>query len=330
MDVSSTKFITHLGGFMVRSPIMRLTQSPTTFAALAAVALTLCQSVSGQQQTIEPVYRVANEPAAATAAPAGSAPAAAAPLAAPVAAAPAAPAAPFNFTQQPGEHPLAPVIRVLTEVQANIDQNVRDYTCTLIKREAIEGELGEPQHIMMKVRNQPFSVYMYFLKPYQGREVLFVDGVNNNEMTVLEAGWKRNLGKMNLNPTGMVAMSGQKHPITEVGLRNLVTKLIVGKTAEMKFMECEVTSDPNTKIGNRSATMIQIKHPVPRKEFATHISRIFLDNELRVPIHYDAYLWPETANGSPPLDASYTYANLKLNVGLAARDFDATNPEIFK
>ena len=33
---------------------------------------------------------------------------------------------------------------------------------------------------------------------------------------------------------------------------------------------------------------------------------------------------------TPPLDASYTYANLKLNVGLATRDFDATNPELFK
>mgnify|MGYP002085120983 CR=1 FL=1 len=254
---------------------------------------------------------------------------AAAPVAAPAAAVPAAAATPFNLTQQPGEHPLAPVIRVLTEVQANIDQNVRDYTCTLIKREAVEGVLGEQQHIMMKVRNQPFSVYMVFLKPYQGREVLFVDGVNNNEMTVLEAGFKRHLGPMNLDPNGMFAMRGQRHPITEVGLRNLTAKLIAGKTAEMQFMECQVTSNPNTKIGNRPTTMIQIEHPVPRKEFATHISRIFLDNELRVPIYYDAYLWPEVAGENPPLDASYTYSNLKLNVGLATRDFDATNPELF-
>ena len=147
---------------------------------------------------------------------------------------------------------------------------------------------------------------------------------------MLEAGFKRHLGKLNLDPNGMVAMRGQKHPITEVGMRNLTAKLIAGKTAEMQFVECNVTSNPNTKIGNRPTTMIQIEHPVPRKEFATHISRIFLDNELRVPIHYDAFLWPEAPGQTPPLDASYTYANLKLNVGLAARDFDANNPELFK
>jgi hypothetical protein len=234
------------------------------------------------------------------------------------------------LTQQPGEHPLAPTLRVLNEVLANIDQNVRDYTCTLVKREALDGALGEQQHIMMKVRNQPFSVYMVFLKPNQGREVLFVDGVNNNEMTVLEAGFKRHLGKLKLDPAGMMAMRGQRHPITEVGLRNLTAKLIAGKTAEMQFMECNVTSNSNSMICNRPTTMIQIEHPVPRKEFATHITRVFLDNELRVPIHYDAYMWPEAPGATPPLDASYTYTNLKLNVGLATRDFDANNPELFK
>jgi hypothetical protein len=298
---------------------LRRLSSVTVASVIVAVAFVVCQSASAQESnTTEPVYRVANEAAASTVAPA--------PAPAPA----AAPAAPFDLTQQPGEHPLAPAIRVMNGVLANIDQNVRDYTCTLIKREAVDGELSDPQHIMLKVRQAPFSVYLYFLKPYQGREVLYVDGANNNELVVLEAGWKRNLGKMNLDPNGMVAMRGQKHPITEVGIRNLIAKLIAAKTAEMQFIECNVTSNPNTRIGDRPTTLIQIEHPVPRKEFGTHITRIFLDNELRVPIHYDAYLWPEAPGQAPPLDASYTYANLKLNVGLAVRDFDATNPELFK
>lgn len=304
---------------------MRMAHSPNTFVALALLACTTCPTAYAQQ-TVEPVYRVASESAGTT----GNTTVASAPAAAAVPAMPVAAATPFDLTQKPGEHPLAPTIRVLTDVLANIDQNVRDYTCTFIKQESLEGTPGEQQHIMLKVRNQPFSVYMKFLKPYQGREVLFVDGINNNEMTVLEAGWKRNLGKMNLDPKGMVAMRGQRHPVTEVGLRNLTAKLIAGKTAEMKFGECVVTSNPNTRIDNRPTTLIQIEHPNPRKEFATHITRIFLDNELRVPICYDAYMWPEAPGQTPPLDARYIYSNLKLNVGLAAQDFDSNNPAIFQ
>jgi hypothetical protein len=297
---------------------MRLTRSPMSLIALATL-LSFVAIEATAQQTTEPVYRVANEAAASPV-----------PVAAPAVAVPAPGASPFNLTQQPGEHPLAPTVRVLTDVLAHIDQNVRDYTCTFTKQEALDGAVGEPQHIMMKVRNQPFSVYMYFLKPFQGREVLYVDGVNNNEMTVLETGFKRHLGKMNLDPNGMIAMNGQRHPITQVGLRNLTARLVAGKTAEMQFGECEVATDPNQKVGSRPATLIQIKHPTPRTEFPTHITRIFLDNELKVPICYDAYTWPETPGGTPPLDARYIYSNLKLNVGLAAQDFDANNPALFK
>jgi outer membrane lipoprotein-sorting protein len=69
---------------------------------------------------------------------------------------------------------------------------------------------------------------------------------------------------------------------------------------------------------------------VPRREFRAYITRIFLDNELRVPIHYDAYMWPETAGQTPPLEESYTYRNMKINTDLTANDFDPKNPEIFR
>ena len=62
------------------------------------------------------------------------------------------------------------------------------------------------------------------------------------------------------------------------------------------------------------------------------MARLFFDNELKVPIHFDAYIWPEKEGGEPQLEESYTYAkNLKINNNFTARDFDANNnPEIFK
>jgi Protein of unknown function (DUF1571) len=187
------------------------------------------------------------------------------------------------------------------------------------------------QHIFMKIMHQPFSVYMSFLQPYAGREVVYVAGQNNGNLVVLETGFKRIMGKMNLDPNGTLAMKGQKHPITDVGIRNLTAKLSKMWEAETKFAESEVTSDANKKVAGRSATMVQIIHPVPRQEFRFYAARLFFDNELKIPIHFDAYLWPDQAGGDPPLEESYTYTNLKLNNGFTAREFDAkNNPEIFK
>jgi Protein of unknown function (DUF1571) len=257
------------------------------------------------------------------------------PAAAPAATAPAQPvtaeSAVFDLTQKPGEHPLMPVIRVVKATQAEFDAKVKDYSCTFIKQERADGELGEEQKIMMKIMQQPFSVYMQFLQPYAGREVAWVEGQNSGRMVVLEAGFKRMMGKMNLDPNGSLAMKGQKHPITDVGIRNLTVKLQKMWEAETKFAECDVTSDPNSKIGGRSCTMIQVVHPIARQDFKFHAARLFLDNELKIPVHFDAFVWPEQENSDPPLEERFTYANLKINNGFTAREFDAkNNPEIFK
>jgi hypothetical protein len=237
----------------------------------------------------------------------------------------------FDLTQQQGEHPLAPVLRALKVSQEEIERNLHDYCCNFIKQERIDGELADQQQILLKVAHEPFSVYMSFIKPFSGREIVYVAGQNGGNMVVLEAGFKRMLGKLNLDPQGALAMKGQKRPITDVGIRNLTAKLTKMWERELQFAECEVTSEPNIKALGRMTTMIKVTHPKPRQDFKFHVARLFLDNELKIPIVFEAYLWPEEASVDPPLEEQYLYANLKINNGFTAREFDTVNnPEIFK
>lgn len=289
-----------------------------------ALAILFAHFARAEEKLSEPIYRVANDqPTVTTTATTAKVPV--------TPDASATPAPVFDLTQKPKEHPLAPVLRALKVSQEEIDRNLHDYCCNFIKQERIDGELGDQQQILMKVAHDPFSVYMSFIKPYTGREVVYVSGQNEGKMVVLEAGFKRMLGKMNLDPQGSLAMKGQKRPITDVGIRNLTAKLTKMWTQETKFAECEVTSDPNMKAAGRSTTLIKITHPLPRQDFKFHVARLFLDNELKIPIIFDAYLWPEKAGDEPPLEESYLYANLKVNNGYTAREFDTVNnPEIFK
>ncbi len=310
------------------TPFRRSTRLATVLlpAAMVALTVTLGSSVAwGQGRLSEPIYRVSHDAVAANT----TAPAAAATPVTPVAA--QTPVAPLDFTQRPGEHPLMPFIRVAKSSLAEYDRNIRDYSCTFIKRERIDGELGDYQHIFMKVRSQPFSVYMSFLQPYPGREVLYVDGQNDGNLLVLESGWKRRLlGQLNLDPEGAVAMRGQKYPITHVGIRNLTAELIKVAEGDTKYAECEVTTKPNMKVNGRLTTMVQVVHPIPRQNFRSYTTRVFFDNQLKVPIHYDSFLWPAQPGQQPPLDESYTYSDLKINNNFTARDFDPENPDIFK
>jgi hypothetical protein len=282
-------------------------------------------SARAEEKASEPVYRVATD-ASTT-----QTPATPAAVATPTPASAGSPAHSLDFTRQGEEHELAPLVRVLKSTQDEIEQSIRDYSCTLVKTERVNGELGETQYIFMKIMHQPFSVYMSFLKPFAGREVCYVHGQNNGEMVVLEAGWKRLAGKMNLDPNGALAMKGQKHPITDVGILNLTAKLRKIWETEMQFSECNVTTNAETTINRRPTVMVRVTHPKPRQNFRWNEARLFFDKELRVPIHFDAYTWPAQEGGEPVLEESYTYTNLKINNSFTARDFDANNnPDIFK
>src|SRR5262249_12998001 len=55
-------------------------------------------------------------------------------------------------------------------------QRVRDYQCTFIKRERLDGALQEEQSAVLQVRQQPFSVHLRFVAPKSaaGREAIYV------------------------------------------------------------------------------------------------------------------------------------------------------------
>jgi len=239
-------------------------------------------------------------------------------------------AAPQQAVPAP-EHPLIPALRIAQASLAHIDRDVHDYTCTLVKRERINGQLGPQEYIFTKVRHEPFSVYMYFLGPKEikGRECMYVANNLNKKKSKLIAHEGRGLitPTVKLNPNGFLAMRGQRYPITEVGIRTLTVRLVEVAQNDLQFGECEVKFYEGTKVNGRVCTCIQVTHPTPRKQFRFHLARVFIDDELQVPIRYEAYQWPTKPGGRPILDEEYTYMNLKINQGLTDADFNEQNAD---
>lgn len=236
---------------------------------------------------------------------------------------------PFDLTQRPGEHPLMPCLRLARQGIEEMDANIQDYSAVLTKIERVNGELGEPQHISVKIRHKPFSVYMKFIKPKAGQEALYVENKNDGKLVAMGSGMLRRFGKINLPPDGAMAMKGQLYPITMTGMRNLTAELLKIGEQDIKYGECEVRYADST-INQRPCTMIEATHPVPRKNFRFNIARIFIDNELRIPVAYAAYLWPSVPGGEPELAEQYVYTDVKLNNGFTDADFDPENPNLFQ
>jgi hypothetical protein len=234
------------------------------------------------------------------------------------------------------EHPLDPALRIAREGLDRIRREVHDYTAVMIKRELVGNKLFGPDKMFVKIRNRkaeegkivtPLSVYMIFQEPSPdaGREVIWVENANDGKLIAHEAGIA-NLFRVKLPPDGPLAMMGNRYPITNIGIENLVAKLIEKGERGRQHDECEVEIRRDAQVDGRSCMLIEVRHPHPRPHFDFMLAQIFIDDELNVPVRYAAYSWPLTDGGEPALLEEYTYTNVKLNVGLTDADFDPDNP----
>ncbi len=226
-------------------------------------------------------------------------------------------------------HPLDAVIP-WAEIAQQETEKVQDYTAKLIKREQVGGQLQEYQHIQIKVRHRPFSVYLKFIGPSSlaGREVLYVDGRNNGMLLAYDPrGVGKLVGTVALAPDGPIAMWGQRYPLTMIGMKNLGQKLLEqAKWSRQVNLPCEIKWYRGAKINGRSTLGIEVCYSEQHQDLPFAMARVFIDDELKLPIRYEGYSWPETGGGKPVLVEEYTYSCIKLNVGLTDWDFDPQNP----
>jgi hypothetical protein len=121
------------------------------------------------------------------------------------------------------EHPLMPALRHAKSCLVKA-QEMKGYECTFSKKEVVGNELIS-QTMKMKVRHEPFSVYMYFMEPSEGREVIFVDGKNDNKLQVHETGLAALIGTLTLSPEDSRVMAENRYPITKAGLKKMLESI---------------------------------------------------------------------------------------------------------
>ena len=236
-------------------------------------------------------------------------------------------------------HPLDRALEIARSGLECCRSNINDYTAILIKRERVDNVLTAHEYMQVKIRNrkvvngqvvQPLSVYINFLKPtaVKGREVIYVEGKNENNIIAHEGGFKgKFLPTVKLSPNGMLAMRGQRYPMTEIGVENLIVKLIERGQQARQFNDVQCEFRKNARVKDRVCTVLQVTQPTKQPNLEFYKASVFIDDQLNIPIRYIAYDWPKRADA--PLDVleEYNYLNLKVNVGLTDEDFNPYNPK---
>jgi hypothetical protein len=198
-------------------------------------------------------------------------------------------------------------------------QNVRDYSCLFIKREQIRGQLQPENMIEMKVRKEPFSVYLRWLSPQNlaGQEACYVTGRYNGMMRVHSVGLAGVAGFVSIDPNDPRVAQNSRHPITEAGIGNLIERFGQRWQLERQVNKTQVRI-AEFQYNQRLCTRVETIHPEYQAGvFYSYRSVVYFDKETHLPIRTEAYDWPRQGGPSDgSLFECYSYAHLRLNIGL--------------
>lgn len=219
-------------------------------------------------------------------------------------------------------HPLVPVLRLAARSLEKLEQ-VKDYEATVIKKEMVGNTLFTSQ-FQIKLREEPKDIYLKFIDPHAGREVLFSPNKRNGMMLVRETGIASLVGSLEIDPEGDLARKENRYPISKIGLRNLLNILMERWLEETKLTGIDVKYFPDAKIGTQSCKVVQISYPEKRPEVRYQSSRLYIDSAAELPVRLQNW---DFGRSEPILVEDYYYSNLKTNVGLTDVDFDPKNPK---
>ena len=225
--------------------------------------------------------------------------------------------------------------RLLLEKAAAQLKDVPSYSATFFKQERIKGDLSEGQVIELKMRHKPLGVYMKWLTGNKGQQALYVDGRHGGKMLVQLGGWKSRLPSLKLDPSGTLAMSEARYPITKAGILGIVNESLAVRKADLKFNEevdYEIRSDQ--VFDKRECYLITVTYTAPKYHETYRKCLTYIDRETALPVCIRNFTWAEQVDDADPenLDETtlveyYTFTNINLKSKLTDVAFDRNNKE---
>ena len=218
-----------------------------------------------------------------------------------------------------------PGAQLLADARASFTR-VKDYMGTLVKEERVGGQLQPEQYIAIRVRQQPFSVYLKWTGPkqFEGQEAVYVAGKNENKMKAKGTGLAGIVGFVSLDPMDPRALKQSRHAITETGIGHLIETLTRGY---------EIGPPGPAGPGAGGLPGLHVPAEAVRRAWRRSTGSTTANStatgrwctstrQTKLPVRFEAYDWP-TAGGPPGGDKleCYSYIDLKFNVGLTDAAF---------
>jgi len=192
---------------------------------------------------------------------------------------------------------------------------IYDYQAIFYKHERINGKLFPEEKIALKWM-APQYFYMRFEQGEQkGQELIYVEGRNDNLMTVSPGGA---MGMMTLDiaPDSDMAMKKNRHTVPEAGIGPNLTLALTTLEADLQDPASGVWVEFFESVSFHGEECYLIRM---HKNSYADLSEVYISRDTKLPAGFISY----DENGE--LLEEYRYADIQTNVGLGEIDFDLEN-----
>lgn len=207
------------------------------------------------------------------------------------------------------------------------------YAATFFKQEEVSGELLPEEVIDLKVRQNPFSIYMDWRDSNQ--EIAYIDGQNDNKVAVRPTGLKGVFGAVQLDPDSNLIMQSSRYPITTVGLAELSRRLIEYRQRDLtRGVGVVCSKEADQQCGERDCFQYVLSYASPAVDPDYSRSIVLIDKQSLLPVCVTNYGWPVPADdssaGEPEagLIEHYAYKDLRFDVKLTDDDFQIQSRKV--
>lgn len=210
---------------------------------------------------------------------------------------------------------------IADKIVSKVNQ-IQNYEAIMVKHERVRGHLQDYEYAHIKVRHDPYSVYIKFLKPEKivNREVIYNSKDNHNDIIQVKQGGLKNPNlTLRIRYDSPIALAGQRYTVKDAGIKKLVNGLRDILLTELKFNPT-VTKFDNVKLYGRPGILYRLVHSSKHVSQRCMAAEIFIDDELCVPTYFKSWEWG--MNNEPLLVEEYAYKDLRINVELSDKDFN--------
>lgn len=198
---------------------------------------------------------------------------------------------------------------------------VASYTAIVHKQQRVAGKLLPEETVFLKFR-KPFSLYMKWVKaPYEGSELLYVAGWNENRVRAHRGGLLRFITR-NLDPRDPGLMADNLRPVTDIGLGQLVKTVAVNVRTAIAAGELGISERGEDVVYGRKTRVLEFAFPKEKAEtYDGHRFVIDQDVESKMLVRIRVY------DRDDQLMEGYGYERLDLDARLTDADFAPANPD---